>query len=92
MGETMYGDIRTKATYAIRFSHTARRCSDAIASPLGVAKFCIGGGGRNCETAESKGLEGISGDGLGDGLGMTELDDEVVVTVPLRGAIEAGRS
>lgn len=87
----------TRMTYAIRFSHTARRCSAVIVSSPGRDGFCRGGGGRTSGNDRRKGpapgtegLEAISDADL-DGADVV-APEGVVAVVPLMGLWSEGRS
>jgi hypothetical protein len=78
-------------TYAIRFSHTARRCSDVIVSSPGRDKFCKGGGGRTSGNDRREGpapgpegLEAISDADL-DGADVVAPTEGAVAVVPFVG-------
>lgn len=77
-------------TYAMRFSHTTRRCSGGISSFDG-AVFIEGGGGRTSEKGFGGALpepEGVVEEVPDEGLGLVDvaaLDDMGTATaVPLR--------
>ena len=81
-------------TYAMRFSHTARRCSGGISSFDGAAVI-EGGGGRTSEKVFEGALpdpegvvEEVSAEGLSVVVGMAAGDMGTGAAVPLRELVE----